>query len=318
MLRLYKFALALLLALGLSASGSAQEQQVTRTLKNEPNLTVGTFNIRCKTPKDDAKGDGWDTRKKWVADLIEFEYPDIFGTQEVRYEQKLDLIEMLPEYDCVGVGRDDGENGGEHELIFFKRNRFKVLRHGDFWLSETPEVPSKGWDAALPRICTWAYLKDRKTHKKIWFFNLHNDHIGVLARQEAAKLVVARIKEMTKKGEQVFLTGDFNVDQNNEIYKTYTALLEDSFMTAEKRYTPNGTANSFRPDTFTKSRIDHIFVSPGTDVVRFGLLTETYRTENEASADAEKSGSFPKEIDFHTYTARTPSDHFPVFIKLKL
>ena len=122
MLRLYKFALALLLALGLSASGSAQEQQVTRTLKNEPNLTVGTFNIRCKTPKDDAKGDGWDTRKKWVADLIEFEYPDIFGTQEVRYEQKLDLIDMLPEYGCVGVGRDDGENGGEHELIFFKRN----------------------------------------------------------------------------------------------------------------------------------------------------------------------------------------------------
>ena len=229
MLRLYKFALALLLALGLSASGSAQEQQVTRTLKNEPNLTVGTFNIRCKTPKDDAKGDGWDTRKKWVVDLIEFEYPDIFGTQEVRYEQKLDLIDMLPEYDCVGVGRDDGKNGGEHELIFFKRNRFKVLRHGDFWLSETPEVPSKGWDAALPRICTWAYLKDRKTHKKIWFFNLHNDHIGVLARQEAAKLVVARIKEMTKKGEQVFLTGDFNVDQNLFMDDGYTAF--DDYVT---------------------------------------------------------------------------------------
>ena len=283
-----------------------------------PNIMVGTCNVRCLSAKDDGQGDGWEVRSPWLFSFLEFMSPDLLGTQEVTYRQKLDMTAALPEYGYIGVGRKDGKDDGEHELIFFRKDRFKLLSHGDFWMSETPERPSKGWDAALPRICTWGCFRDRTTHKKIWMFNIHNDHKGVEARRQSAKLVVSRIKEMTGPRDIVFLTGDFNVDQTNEIYSTYTTLLEDSFETAALRYAPNGTFNAFKTDSFTESRIDHIFVSPGTEVVRYGIFTETYRTENENSGEAIKSANFPSEVGYHVYTARNLTDHFPVFIKARL
>ncbi len=284
----------------------------------DPNIVIGSCNVRCTSQKDDIQGDGWDARKQWLCSFIEFMSPDVLGTQEVTYKQKTDMLAALPDYDCIGVGRNDGKTKGEHVLIFYRRDRFNLLKHGDFWLSESPDQPSTGWDAAHPRICTWGCLKDKVTHKKIWIFNLHNDHRGVVARRESAKLVISRIKEMTGPRDRVFVTGDFNVDQRNEIYTIYTDYLEDSYMTAEKRYAPNGSFNAFKTDSFTDSRIDHIFVTPGTQVLRYGILTETYRTENEKSEEALKSSHFPSEVSFHTYTARTLTDHFPVFIKVRL
>ncbi len=279
-------------------------------------LVVGSCNFRCLSEKDVANGNGWSVRYPWLCDFIEFVFPDLLGTQEATYSQKIDVLAALPEYDCIGVGRNDGKSKGEHALIFFKKERFVLLKQGNFWLSETPEKPSKGWDAAHPRICTWGCFRDKVSHKKLWMFNLHNDHKGVTARRESAKLVISKISEMTTKGDLVLLTGDFNVDQNNEIYTIYSQFLEDSFETAERRYAPNGTTNAFMTESFTNSRIDHVFVSPGVRVFRYGVFTETYRTASEKSDTILKSPLTPSEIDFHPYTARTLSDHFPVFVKI--
>ena len=176
------------------------------------NLTVATYNIRNKNDGDARAGNGWDSRYPWICSLIEFEGIDIFGSQEVLEPQLEDMLEALPEYGYVGAGRDDGRTKGEYAPIFYRTDRFTVLGSGWFWLSETPDVPSKGWDAALPRICTWGHFKDRETGRKLWFFNLHMDHVGVHARAEGARLVVSRIKEWCGKNETVFLTGDFKID----------------------------------------------------------------------------------------------------------
>ena len=162
------------------------------------NLTVATYNIRNENEGDAAKGNGWDARYPWICSLIEFEGVDIFGSQEVLEGQLSDMLAALPEYGYIGAGRDDGKTKGEYAPVFYRKDRFKVLDGGWFWLSETPEVPSRGWDAALPRICTWGHFKDMETGKKIWFFNLHMDHVGKQARVESAYLVQQKMKELGK------------------------------------------------------------------------------------------------------------------------
>ena len=284
------------------------------------NLTVASYNIRYRNDGDAAAGNAWEKRYPWICSLLEFENVDIFGAQEVLHPQLGDMLAALPEYGYVGVGREDGMQKGEYAPIFFRKDRFKLLDSGYFWLSETPEKPSVGWDAALERICTWGHFKDRKTGRKFWFFNLHMDHVGTHARENGASLVVSRIREWCGKNERVFLTVDFNVDQTNTIYTIFTGsgVLSDSYVTAEKRYAPSGTANKFDPNSFTSSRIDHIFVTPSVKVSNYGVLTETYRDETEGSDKGYGSGNFPKEIKLHDYQARTPSDHFPVIIRVTL
>ena len=285
------------------------------------NLTVGTYNIRYQNTKDSIAGNGWEERIPWILSLVEFVGPDILGTQEATPSQRTDLIEGLAGYSCIGVGRNDGENGpksGEHSLVFYRTDRFKLLDHGDFWLSETPDVPSKGWDAALPRICTWGCLRDRVTHKRIWIFNLHNDHRGVQARLESSKLVVKKVKEMTVPKDVVFITGDYNLDQNSEVYNIYAEHFQDSYETALYRYAPNGTFNAWQTAALTESRIDHIFVNFGIEILNYGVLTETYRSPVADEGGLQRSANFPSEIGYRETVARLPSDHFPVFIKVKL
>jgi len=285
------------------------------------NLTVATFNIRYENNGDYDRGNGWDSRYPWICSFLRFEDPDIFGSQEVLKDQLSDMLGLLPEYSAVGVGRDDGVDAGEFEPIFFKKDRFRLLDKGWFWLAEDPTKPALGWDAACIRICTYVHLKDRITKKRVWFFNLHMDHVGVTARAEGAKLVVSKIKELTKAGEKVFLTGDFNVDQTNEIYTIFTTsgVLADSFEKAMDKYAPNGTVNSFDPNLFSSSRIDHVFVSPSVKVNNYGVFTETYRSPIELGWSAsEKRSDFPSEISFEKNIAKTLSDHFPVIIKVTL
>ena len=279
-------------------------------------LTVASFNIRYNNPSDADKGNGWTQRCPVVCDLIRFHDFEIFGAQEVLHGQLLDLLAGLPGYDYVGVGRDDGQTKGEYAPIFYKKDKFEVLESGHFWLSEITDRPNKGWDAALPRICTWAKLKDHESGFGFFFFNLHMDHIGVEARKNSAKLVLKKITEMC--GDQpVILTGDFNVDQTSSDYSILaeSALLNDSYEVAKVKLALNGTFNDFKPDMKTDSRIDHVFVSPTFTVKRYGVLTDTYRTEIKDS-QAEKSGNFPKEVSLTKYVARTPSDHFPVKVVL--
>lgn len=297
-------------------------------------LTVGSYNIRYKNANDSLQGNVWGKRCQVICDQVNFMAPDIFGTQEVLYGQLQDLREGLDGYDCIGVGRDDGKHAGEHEAIFYKRDKIKLLDHGDFWLSETPEKPGLGWDAVCIRICTWGKfsvstpdfsrrrgLFDRGPKIKettFYFFNLHMDHVGVVARREAAKLVVGRICEIAKDA-PVILTGDFNVDQTDEIYSIFTmsGLLKDSYDAARIRFAENGTFNAFKTEYYTISRIDHVFVSPCMKVESYGVLTNSYWTPDE-TVETLKASDAPQEISFDNFVRRNPSDHYPVFIKVKL
>ena len=281
-------------------------------------LTVATYNIRNANRGDAERGNGWERRGPWVCRLIEFHGFDIFGSQEVLDGQLHDMLAQLPDYDYIGVGRDDGKTQGEYAPIFYKKERFRLLDDGHFWLSEITDRPNKGWDAALPRICTWGHFLDLQTKRRFWFFNLHMDHIGKKARVESAYLVQDKMKELGKGKElPAILTGDFNVDQTHQSYDAFVSkgVLCDSYEKCDFRYATNGTFNDFDPDSFTESRIDHVFVSPVFKVKRYGVLTDTYRSirGNGGKKDATDC---PEEIDIKAYQARTPSDHFPVKVEL--
>jgi endonuclease/exonuclease/phosphatase family metal-dependent hydrolase len=193
-------------------------------------LFVGSYNIRYHNNGDDRKGNVWTTRCKVICDQVNFEDPDIFGAQEVLHAQLDDMLGALDGYDYIGVGRDNGKKKGEYAAIFYKKDRIKLLNNGNFWLNETPEKPKLGWDAACIRICSWGEFEQAATGFRFYYFNLHMDHVGVVARREAAKLVVKKIGQIAK-GAPVVLTGDFNVDQNDEIYGIFASsgILNDSY-----------------------------------------------------------------------------------------
>ena len=255
-------------------------------------LNIATYNIRYQNNGDSIRGNAWSKRCPVICGMARFHDFDIWGAQEVLYSQLNDLLKGLSEYSYVGVGRDDGKTQGEYAPVFYKKDKFTCLQSGHFWLSPVTDKPNKGWDAALPRICTWVRLQENGTSMIFWFFNLHFDHIGVIARKESAKLVLNKIKEMCA-DEPVILTGDFNVDQYDESYALLqtSGKLTDTYEIAKIRYAQTGTFNDFNPDQNSDSRIDHIFVSSDFDVVRYGILTDSYRDST---------------------SIRLPSDHFPV------
>ena len=281
-------------------------------------LVVGSYNIRNSNSGDARNGNGWERRCPVICDQVEWVGFDVFGLQEVKHNQLEDMLAGLPDYDYEGVGRDDGKQAGEYSPILYKKERFKKLEGGTFWISETPEkVGVKGWDAALPRICSYVHLQDKVTKKRFWFFNLHMDHIGVEARREGAKLIAKKITEMCGK-EPAFVSGDFNVDQHNEAYRTIlnTGILYDSYEVADKKFATTGTFNSFDSNLFTESRIDHIFVTEHVTVNNYAVLTDGYWTPNEKSGKSRKGEAAPQEIDFSPYEHRCPSDHYPIAAKI--
>lgn len=297
-------------------------------------MLVGSYNIRYKNANDSISGEVWTKRCQVICDQVNFMAPEIFGTQEVLYVQLQDMKNALDGYDFIGIGRDDGQHGGEHEAIFYKTDKLQLLDHGDFWLSETPDKPGLGWDAVCIRICTWGKFavkaqkeqrhglfnrRKKEPQQVFYFFNLHMDHVGVVARREAAKLVVAKVREIAQ-GTPVFITGDFNVDQNDEIYTIFTksGLLKDSYDVARIRFAENGTFNAFKTNYFTNCRIDHVFVSPNTKVEAYGVFTNSYWTPDDDPDDNLKANDAPQQISFDTYIRHNPSDHYPVFVKVKL
>lgn len=282
-------------------------------------MLVGSYNIRLKVSSDSVNGNVWGKRCQVMCDQLNFMSPDIFGTQEVLHVQLLDMLDRLDGYDYIGVGRDDGNMGGEYAAIFYKTDRLRLLDYGNFWLNETPDRPGLGWDAACIRICTWGKFASQTAtdDEAFYFFNLHMDHVGVVARREAAKLIVSKVREIAQ-GAPVIVTGDFNVDQNDEIYSIFTqsALLKDSYLVSRIRFAENGTFNSFDTDLYTDSRIDHIFVSPSIGVDAYGILTNSYWTPDNDSSELMKGHDAPQEIDFTRYVRRQPSDHYPVFVRI--
>lgn len=283
----------------------------------ETKFNVATFNIRQGNQGDSIKGNGWGQRLPWITGLIRFHEFDIFGTQEAFRYQLDDMLEGLPGYACIGVGRDDGKTAGEHSAIFYRTDKFDVVDHGDFWLSETPDQPGLGWDAACVRICTWGHFRYIPTGKEFLYFNLHMDHIGVVARSESAKLIKKKMQEFGSDLPAI-LSGDFNVDQNSAAYETIVDdhILFDSYETADFSYMPNGTFNSYLSDGFSESRIDHIFLTTQFKVTRYGVLTDSYRRKEEGNRfEAENA---PEEISIEQYSNRNPSDHYPVEITVVL
>ena len=263
-------------------------------------LYVGSYNIRYQNDDDARNGNGWKRRCPVVCGQLLFEHPDIFGAQEVLHGQLTDMLAQLPGYGYIGVGRDDGATKGEYAPIFYDKQKLRLLDGGHFWLSETPDKPALGWDAACVRICTWGKFRDLVNKRTFFFFNLHMDHVGVVARREGARLVVERIRNMAN-GKPVILTGDFNVDQTDEIYGIFTrsGLLNDSYAHARMKFAENGTFNAYHQERLTQSRIDHVFVSPSFTVERYGILTNTYWVQQADSIER-----------------RLPSDHYPVFVHL--
>ena len=253
------------------------------------NLNVGTFNLRMDTESD--KENAWPNRKELVKSLVLYHEFDIFGTQE-GFKYQLDGILETGKYAYVGVGRDNGEDAGEHSAILYDKERFTVLEKGDFWYSQTPEVPSKGWDAeCCNRICSWAKFKDKVSNKEFYFFNSHYDHQGKVARKESSKLLLARMKAIVGNS-TFFCTGDFNATPDDEPIQILYAdgMLKDSKnISKTPTYGPEGTFSSFKFDAPMKNRIDYIFVSGDVTVNKYGVLTDS---------------------QFGRYA----SDHFPVVI----
>ena len=282
-------------------------------------LLVGSYNIRYKNGGDSVNGNVWEKRCQVICDQVNFMAPEIFGTQEVLHVQLIDMQARLDGYDYIGVGRDDGKTQGEYEAIFYKRACLRLLDQGHFWLSETPDKPGLGWDAACVRICSWGkFAKMTATDDEaFFFFNLHMDHVGVVARREAAKLIVAKIREIAHDA-PVIVTGDFNVDQTNEIYSIFveSGILKDSYQAARLRFAENGTFNSFNVDLYTSSRIDHVFVSSGTQVDAYAVMTDGYWVPSLDPGNMVKGHDAPQEIDFSRYARHLPSDHYPVFVRL--
>ena len=223
-----------------------------------------TFNIRYDNPADSLNN--WQYRKDTVARFIKAQNLDIVGMQEVLHNQLEDLKARLPEYAEVGVGREDGKTKGEYAPLFFKKDRFEVLDSNTFWLSQYPDsVGFIGWDGACTRIATWAKLKERETGKIFMAVNTHFDHVGVEARTKGALLIIEKIKEIVGDRPAV-LTGDFNVSDEWDAYKTITTnefVMKDAFKIAEKKEGVDYTFHDFgRIPADSCEKIDYIFVTP--------------------------------------------------------
>jgi len=256
-------------------------------------VKVMSYNIRLDIAVDGEKG--WKFRKDFLASQIAFYDADVFGVQEALPNQMSDLATLLPEYAHVGIGRD-GDGKGEASAVFYKKDRFKVLQSGTFWLSETPDKISKGWDAAYNRVCSYGLFRDLKSKKRFWAFNTHLDHIGAAARKNGVELILARIKSLNEKNYPVILTGDLNLEPDSVPIKILkNAMTDTRDVSAEKPFGPSGTFNGFKFNEPVTRLIDYIFIdnSKRFEVRKYAILSDS------------------KDL-------RYPSDHFPVFAELYL
>ncbi|MBP6557263.1 MAG: endonuclease/exonuclease/phosphatase family protein [Flavobacterium sp.] len=254
-------------------------------------LKLMTYNIRLDIASDGENA--WPNRKDYWASQVTFNEPDILGIQEALPHQVTDIAKMFPNYTYVGIGRD-GIGKGESSNIFYKKDRFKVLQENTFWLSETPDKMSKGWDAALNRVCTYALFKDKQNKQTFWVFNTHLDHMGELARTNSILLILSKIKALNTKNYPVFFMGDFNSEPTQERIINLKKEMQDSRdISEEKPFGPSGTFNGFKHNEPVTKRIDYIFLSKDNPfkVMKYGILSDS------------------KDLKY-------PSDHLPVFIEL--
>lgn len=249
-----------------------------------------TYNIRL-----DVKTDGenaWPQRKDAMVNQLQFINPDVFGIQEGLPHQVDFLNKELQHFNFIGEGRD-GLNNGEFSAIFYNSLRLKVIDQGTFWLSTTPTKALKSWDAALPRICTFGFFEDVKTNTKFWVFNAHFDHLGKEARINSAKLILKKIRKLTKNKAHIILMGDFNATPESAPIEVLNTQLNDSYNTAELKFGPENTFNGFNYNKIPEKRIDYIFTSEDVFIKKYAVFNNSIN---------------------HRYI----SDHFPVFVQFKI
>lgn len=268
----------------------------------ETTVNVMTFNIRYPNPDDGFNY--WPKRKELAASMIRFHEADLVGVQEAFRSQLEDLQSMLPGYRWFGVCRTDGSTApdpdNEFSAIIYQGDRFELLEGNTFWLSPTPEkVASKGWDAALPRIVTWAKFRDLRSNRTFYHFNTHFDHRGEQARAESARLLVQKIAEIAG-GAPVVVTGDFNCTETSEPYQILTdrnnkSALTDALTVSETpHHGPMGTwTNSFQFPGVPGRRIDFIFIKDNIKVLKHANLSDSWG-------------------------GRLPSDHLPVLARIQI
>lgn len=234
-------------------------------------LRLMTFNIRYGTARDG--DDHWCRRRELVADTIRRHAPHVLGVQEALAFQVEWLEDRFPRYERIGVGRD-ADGGGELSALFVDRERLEVVESGTFWLSPTPDVPgSRGWDAALPRICTWAELQDRASGETLRVWNTHFDHRGRTARLESARAIAARIEAST--GPDVVM-GDLNSGEDSPpLDALRQSGLRDSFRVASPDARRVGTFNGFR-GIETGAKIDYVLVDERFDVLSAAIDRRRY------------------------------------------
>ena len=243
-------------------------------------LKVMTFNIRLNIASDSLNA--WPYRKDHLASQVLYYQVHLLGVQEALPLQMNDLRKSLKQYKTIGGGREDGKDNGEYSAIFYDTTRLKALQTGMFWLSETPEVPGrKGWDAAYPRMVTWAKLRDLKTRKEFFAFNTHFDHVGKIARRESALMVLRKVKELAGTSPVVF-TGDFNSFPTDEPIQLILDVNSSDRLTDAKsisltpHYGPTGTFNAFKSKEQSDQPIDYIFLKGKWKVWSHATISETW------------------------------------------
>lgn len=254
-------------------------------------MTLMTYNIRYDNPND---GDHtWSNRKDiWLAQIKQYQ-PDIFGIQEALPNQVKDIKLELSDYDSIGIDRD-GKDKGESCHIFYRKDRFTVELANNFWLSTTPDKISKGWDAALNRICTYALFKDTNQGNYFWVFNTHLDHAGEEAKTKSLELILTKIKLFNSQQYPVFFMGDFNTEPQEPRITSLKKEMEDSFdISVQKPEGPVGTFNGFQWQEHYDKRIDYLFLSKNNPykVLQYQVINEV------------KNQKFP-------------SDHFPILVEV--
>jgi endonuclease/exonuclease/phosphatase family metal-dependent hydrolase len=259
-------------------------------LRAQPELHHAlSYNIRYDGHSDLAPD--WSQRKGPIVAQLQSTRPTIIGFQEVLKNQLDDLSGALPSFRAVGVGRDDGKAAGEFAPIFYDTTRYLLQQSGTFWLSPTPGLPSKGWDAALNRICTYALLESKYDGKKLWVLNTHFDHIGEAARLHSAQLLIEKFSEFTQVvTAPMLLLGDFNAEPESPVYLLLKASFQD--LSCSKRHRELCSEPTFNAFTLTAADdkiIDYFFGSPGIVSLQFKVLQTPF----------ERS---------------YPSDHFPLVL----
>ena len=262
-------------------------------ISSQGQMSIMSYNIKYANENDGENS--WSNRKEHITNQLKFYEPDIFGVQEALLEQLEHFEDHLDNYEYLGVGRDDGKNKGEFSAIFYKEDKFDVLQKNTFWLSDTPSKPSKGWDAAFPRVCTYALFEKEDSEKKFWVFNTHFDHRGDEARAKSAKLILKKISEINKSEYPVIFMGDLNLEPDSKPVKLLSENLTDSRKAAKDViFGPEGTFNAYEFHEPVSRRIDYIFTSPeNVEVLKYAVLTDS------------------RDL-------RYPSDHFPVLVTLEL